>query len=70
MRDVIAIDKTMGGEIATDKTIEIGNIIGKMTPGKDRETGEKVGINQCYTGLLVVPVPQVHWGNTRHLGWA
>ena len=24
----------------------------------------------CYTGLLVVPVPQVHWGNTRHLGWA
>ena len=46
MRDVITIDKTIGGEIATDKTTEIGKIIGEMTPGKDIETGVKVGIDQ------------------------
>ena len=36
MKDEITIDKTVGGEIATDKTIEIGKIIEEMTPDRDR----------------------------------
>ena len=43
IRDIITIDRTIGGEIAIDKTIEIDKIIGGMT--LDKETGVKVGID-------------------------
>ena len=43
MRDVITTDRTIGGEIAIDKTIEIDRIIEGMT--LDKETGVKIGID-------------------------
>ena len=45
MKDGIIIDKRVGGEMATGKTIEIDKIIEEMTPDKDTETGMKVGID-------------------------
>ena len=46
MKDKLTIDKTVGEETATDKTIEIGKIIEEMTPDKDSEIGVKVGTDQ------------------------
>ena len=54
MRDIITIDKTIGGEIATDKTIEIDKIIEEVTP--DKETGVKVGIDQEIIAMTVQEV--------------
>ena len=56
MKDEITIDKTIGGEINTDKTIEIGKIIEEMTPDKDTETGVKVGIDQEIIVMTVLEV--------------
>ena len=56
MKAEITIDKTIGGEIATDKTIEIDKIIEEMTPDQDTEMGVKVGRDQeiiVMTGLEV-----------------
>ena len=57
MRKVITIDKKIGGEMATDKTIEIDKIIEGMT--LDKETGVKVGIGQ---EIIVMTVPKVKTG--------
>ena len=35
MKDNLTIGKTVGGETATDKTIETGKIIEEMTPDRD-----------------------------------
>ena len=43
MRDVITTDRTIGGEIAIDKTIKIDKTIEGMT--LDKETGVKVEID-------------------------
>ena len=56
MKDEITIDKTIGGDIATDKTIEIDKVIEKMTPDKDTETGVKVGIDQEIIVMTVLEV--------------
>ena len=56
MKDKITIDKAIGGEITTDKTIEIDNVIGGLTPDEDIETGVKVGIDQ---GIIVMAVLEV-----------
>ena len=54
---LITIDRTIGGEIAKDKTIEIDKIIEGMT--LDKETGVKVGIGQ---EIIVMTVPKVETG--------
>ena len=54
MKDIITIDKTIGGEIATDKTIKVDKIVEEMTPDKDIETGVKVGIDQEITVMTVL----------------
>ena len=57
MRDIITTDRTVRGEIATDKTIEIDKIIEGMT--LDKETGVRVGIDQ---EIIVMTVPEVETG--------
>ena len=57
MRDVIAIDKTIGGEIIIDKTIEIDKSIEGMT--LDKEIGVKVEIGP---EIIVMTVPGVETG--------
>ena len=54
MKDIIALDWTIGGEIAIDKTIEIDKIIEGMT--QDKETGVKVGTDQGITAITVLEV--------------
>ena len=56
MKDEITIGKTIGGEIATDKTIEIDKIIEQTTPDKHIETGVKVGIDQEIIVMTVLEV--------------
>ena len=56
MIDEIIIDETVGGEIATDKTIEIDKIIEEMTPDKDTGIGMEVGIDQEITVETVLEV--------------
>ena len=43
MRDIVTIDRTIGGEITIDKSIEIDKIIEGMT--LDKETGVRVEID-------------------------
>ena len=62
MRDIITIDRTIGGEMATDKTIEIDKIIGEMTP--EKETGAKVGIDQ---EIIVMTAPEVETGTETEM---
>ena len=57
MRDIITIDRTIGGEIAIDKTIETEKIIQGMT--LDKETEVKVGIG---LEIVVMTVPEVETG--------
>ena len=57
MRDVITIDKTIGGEIAIGRTIEIDTFIEGMT--LDKETGVKVGMG---LETIVMTVPNVETG--------
>ena len=59
-RDMITIDWTIGGEMATDKTIEIDKIIEGMA--LDKETGVKAGICQ---EIIVMTVPEVETGIDR-----
>ena len=54
MKDELTIDKTVGKETATDKTIEIGKIIEEMTPDKDTEIGVKVGTDQGHIVMIEV----------------
>ena len=56
MRDVITIDKIIGGEIVIDRTIEIDKIIEEITPDKDIETEVKVGIDQETIVMTVLEV--------------
>ena len=57
MRDVITIDRTIGGEIAIDKIIEVGKIIEGRTLDNEKEV--KVGIGQ---EIIVMTVPEVETG--------
>ena len=57
MKDEITIDRTLGGEIATDKTIETDKNIEEMTP--DKETGVKVGTDQ---EIIIMTVLEVETG--------
>ena len=56
-RDIIPIDRTIGGETAIDKTIEIDKILEGMT--LDKETGVKVEIG---LDIIVMTVPEVETG--------
>ena len=46
MKDDLIIDKTVGGERDTDKTIETDKISEEITPDRDIEIGVRVGIDQ------------------------
>ena len=54
IKDKLTRDKTVGGETATDKAIEIGRIIEEVTPDKDTEIGVRVGIDQGHTVAIEV----------------
>ena len=53
MKDEMTLDKTVEGEITTEKIIEIDRITKEMTPDKDTEIGVKVGIGQEITVMTV-----------------
>ena len=57
MRDIITIGRTIEGEIAIDKTIEIDKTIDGTT--LDKETGVKVGTD---LEIIVMTVPEVEKG--------
>ena len=56
MKDEMTLDKTVEGEITTDKIIEIDRITEEMTPDKDTEIGVKVGIGQEITVMTALEV--------------
>ena len=54
MKDDLTLDKTVGGETATDETIETGKIIEEMTPDRDIEIEVRVGIDQGHIMAIEV----------------
>ena len=56
MKDEIITGKTIGGEKATDKTIETDKIIEEMTPDKDTGIGVRVEIDQA---IIVVTILEI-----------
>ena len=56
LKDVVTIDKTIGGDMVTDKTIEIDKITEGIAQDKDTETGAEVGIDQEIIVMTVLEV--------------